>query len=46
MVAKMMAKYMQIFKLLPGFIGVRLARKGNPTYPDTESLPWIKAKSG
>ncbi len=43
-VGKMMARFMRIFKLLPGFIGLRLARKGNPTYPDSELLPWIRSK--
>jgi N-formylmaleamate deformylase len=43
-IGKMMAKYMRIFKLLPAFIGVRMARKASPTYPDTEILPWVKSK--
>jgi N-formylmaleamate deformylase len=43
-VGKMMARFMRIFKIVPGFIGIRLARKVNPTYPDTETLPWVKSK--
>jgi N-formylmaleamate deformylase len=43
-IGKMMAKYMRIFKLLPKFVGVRLARKGNPSYPDSEIIPWVNSK--
>jgi N-formylmaleamate deformylase len=43
-IGKMMAKYMRIFKLLPKFVGVRLARKGNPSYPDIEIIPWVNSK--
>jgi pimeloyl-ACP methyl ester carboxylesterase len=43
-VGKMMAKFMRMFKLMPKFIGVRMARKASPTYPDIEILPWINAK--
>jgi N-formylmaleamate deformylase len=43
-VGKMMAKFMRIFKLVPKFIGVRMARKGSPTYPDDEIKPWVDAK--
>lgn len=43
-VGKMMAKFMRMFKLMPKFIGLRLARKASPTYPDTEILPWINSK--
>jgi pimeloyl-ACP methyl ester carboxylesterase len=43
-IGKMMAKFMRIFKLLPKFIGIRLARKANPTYPDDEIIPWIDSK--
>ena len=41
---KMMAKFMRIFKLMPKFIGVRMARKASPTYPDDEITPWVDAK--
>jgi pimeloyl-ACP methyl ester carboxylesterase len=43
-IGKMMAKYMRIFKILPKFIGIRLARKGNPSYPDSEIIPWVNSK--
>jgi N-formylmaleamate deformylase len=43
-IGSMMAKYLRIFKLVPGYIGVHMARKISPTYPDTEILPWTKAK--
>jgi N-formylmaleamate deformylase len=43
-IGKMMAKYMRMFKLMPKFIGVRMARKASPTYPDIEILPWANAK--
>jgi N-formylmaleamate deformylase len=43
-VGKMMARFMGLFKLLPRFIGVRLARKFNPAYPDDEIQPWIDSK--
>jgi N-formylmaleamate deformylase len=43
-IGKMMAKFMSIFKLMPGFVGVRLARKNNPTYPDDEIIPWLNSK--
>jgi pimeloyl-ACP methyl ester carboxylesterase len=43
-IGKMMAKYMRVFKLTPQFIGVRMARKASPTYPDIEILPWANSK--
>jgi N-formylmaleamate deformylase len=43
-VGKMMARFMRLFKLLPKFVGVRLARKANPAYPDDEILPWVDSK--
>jgi N-formylmaleamate deformylase len=43
-IGKMMAKFMRMFKLMPKFIGVRMARKASPTYPDTEIIPWINSK--
>lgn len=43
-VGKMMARFMRTFKLLPRFVGLRLARKNSPTYPDSEILPWIDSK--
>lgn len=43
-IGKMMAKFMRIFKRLPRFVGVRLARKNSPTYPDDEIMPWIDSK--
>jgi pimeloyl-ACP methyl ester carboxylesterase len=41
---KMMAKFMRMFKLLPKFIATPMARKGSPTYPDDEIIPWVNAK--
>lgn len=43
-IGKMMAKFMRMIKLMPKFIGVRMARKASPTYPDTEILPWVNSK--
>lgn len=43
-VGKMMAKFMRLFKLLPKFIGMRMARKASPTYPDDEIIPWVDSK--
>jgi len=43
-VGKMMARYMRMFKLMPKFVGLRMARKASPTYPDIELLPWIDSK--
>ena len=41
---KMMARFMRMFKLMPKFIDIRMARKASPTYPDTEILPWVDSK--
>jgi len=43
-IGKMMAKFMRMFKLVPRFIGIRLARKASPTYPDDEIIPWVNSK--
>jgi N-formylmaleamate deformylase len=43
-VGKMMARFMRLFKLMPKFIGFRMARKASPTYPDDEIQPWVDAK--
>jgi pimeloyl-ACP methyl ester carboxylesterase len=29
---------------MPKFVGIRLARKASPTYPDDEIKPWINSK--
>jgi N-formylmaleamate deformylase len=39
-----MAGMMLIFKLAPKLIGIRLARKMSPTYPDDEIIPWLNSK--
>lgn len=39
-----MAGMMLIFKLAPKFIGIRMARKMSPTYPDDEIIPWLNSK--
>ncbi len=43
-IGKMMARYMRLFKLMPTFLGERLARKGSPAYPDDEIKPWVASK--
>jgi pimeloyl-ACP methyl ester carboxylesterase len=43
-IGKMMAKFMRFFKLMPKFVGIRLARKASPTYPDDEIKPWLNSK--
>jgi pimeloyl-ACP methyl ester carboxylesterase len=43
-IGKMMAKFMRMFKLMPNFIGVRMARKASPTYPEDEIQPWVDSK--
>lgn len=43
-VGKMMARFLRIFKLMPKVIGVRMARKASPTYPEDEIIPWINSK--
>jgi N-formylmaleamate deformylase len=43
-IGKMMKRFMLMFKLMPKFIGVRMARKGSPTYPDDEIIPWTDSK--
>jgi pimeloyl-ACP methyl ester carboxylesterase len=43
-IGKVMARFMLIFKLMPRFIGERMARKMSPTYPDDEIIPWVNAK--
>ena len=43
-IGKMMAKFMRMFKIIPKFIAIRLARKGSPTYPDDEIIPWVNSK--
>ena len=43
-IGKMMAKYMRMFKLMPRFVALNMARKGMPTYPDDEIQPWLDSK--
>jgi N-formylmaleamate deformylase len=43
-IGRMMAKFMRYFKLMPRFVGERLARKASPTYPDDEIKPWVNSK--
>jgi pimeloyl-ACP methyl ester carboxylesterase len=35
---------MMTLKLLPGFMGMSLAKKINPTYPPDELQPWLRSK--
>jgi N-formylmaleamate deformylase len=41
---KMMRRFMLMFKLMPRFIGMSMARKMSPTYPDDEINPWLDSK--
>ena len=43
-IGKLMARFMRLFKLMPRFIAVRMARKATPTYPDDEINPWVDSK--
>jgi N-formylmaleamate deformylase len=43
-IGKMMARYMRMFKLMPKFLGLRMARKASPTYQDIEIIPWCDSK--
>ena len=43
-VGKMMVKFMRMFKMMPAFIGRKMARKNSPTYPDDEIIPWVNSK--
>ncbi|HNA87691.1 MAG TPA: alpha/beta hydrolase [Anaerolineales bacterium] len=43
-VGKMMRQFMMMFKLMPRFIAIRMARKNSPAYPDDEILPWVDSK--
>jgi pimeloyl-ACP methyl ester carboxylesterase len=43
-VGKMMARYMRMFKLMPKFVAILLAKIGSPTYPDDEIVPWVNSK--
>jgi pimeloyl-ACP methyl ester carboxylesterase len=43
-IGKMMARYMRVFKLMPKFVAILLAKIGSPTYPDDEIVPWVNSK--
>jgi N-formylmaleamate deformylase len=43
-VGKMMGRFMLAFKLMPKIIGVPLAQKFSPTYPESEIIPWVDSK--
>jgi len=43
-VGKMMRQFFMLFKLLPKFIAIPMAREGSPTYPDDEIIPWVTSK--
>jgi len=43
-IGKMMVRFMRMFKIMPKFIAIPLARKGSPTYPDDEIIPWVNSK--
>ena len=43
-IGKMMKNFMLVFKILPGFIALPLAKKMNPSYPQDEILPWLSSK--
>lgn len=42
--AKLMRQVMMTLKLLPGFMGMSLAKKINPTYPPDDLQPWLRSK--
>lgn len=42
--APMMLKFFRTFKYLPKFIGIRMAKKAMPDYPDDELYPWLDSK--
>ena len=41
---KMMRRFMLTFKLMPKFIGLPMARRFSPTYPEDEIVPWVNSK--
>jgi pimeloyl-ACP methyl ester carboxylesterase len=41
---KMMVKFFRLFKLLPKFISLPMAKKAMPTYPEDEITPWLNSK--
>jgi len=43
-IGKMMGKFFRMFKIMPKFIAVPMARKASPTYPDDEIIPWVNSK--
>lgn len=43
-IGRMMAKFMRMFKLMPKILSIPMARKGSPTYPDDEIIPWVNSK--
>jgi N-formylmaleamate deformylase len=43
-ISKMMKRFMTMFKLMPKFISVRMAKKANPSYPEDEIVPWVDSK--
>lgn len=43
-IGKMMAIFMRIYKDVPRWVGVRMARKAYPTYPEDEIKPWVHSK--
>lgn len=43
-IGKMMGKFFRMFKIMPKFIAVPMARKASPTYPDEEIIPWVNSK--
>ena len=43
-IAPVMVKFFRTFKYMPGFIGIRMAKKAMPSYPDDEIYPWLNSK--
>ncbi len=41
---KFMQIFMRVIRSLPGFIGLPIARKMYPDYPDAEIIPWLNSK--
>jgi N-formylmaleamate deformylase len=43
-IGKMMATFMRIYKEVPRWVGLRMARKTYPAYPEDELKPWVDSK--
>jgi pimeloyl-ACP methyl ester carboxylesterase len=41
---KQLRKHIRTVKIMPKFIGIRMAHKASPAYPDIEIVPWVNSK--